>query len=329
VADIMVNTQRPAEAGEKEWSFALIVQDIFSRFAWAELIDSPMHADEGLRKILARAHGPDDLLTDEDPGFKTPEFEDLLKEHDIVQEFRAGRNDMATVDRLIFALKRAMAEHEADTGEGWAARLQEAVRGHNEVGTGHLYGSAPEDVMGRKCANLELNLEWDESHAMRDNARQIEKRAATLQERGAYRVYQPVKGLRRRAHQPIWGRELHRLGDGDVKGAFVGPYPTKEVLAVPRDSTALAPEKVPLNYRARHILWRYAARVAGFVGSSDDQTATSARVANVMLEVAGSRANLINAFRLAGVSTRELVASLARIYPDYLKVEGGKVTFVG
>jgi hypothetical protein len=43
VADVMVNTQRPSEHEGKLWSFALVVQDIFSRFAWAEL-DRLAHA---------------------------------------------------------------------------------------------------------------------------------------------------------------------------------------------------------------------------------------------------------------------------------------------
>jgi hypothetical protein len=132
---------------------------------------------------LSAPSRPDDILTDADPGFRTPEFEALLREKGVVQELRAGRNDMATVDRLIFTLKRAMAEEEAETGRGWAAALQDAVRGHNESGQGHLYGAAPEDVRDRKSASLEFDLEWDESHAMRDNAEKIHARAKRLEER--------------------------------------------------------------------------------------------------------------------------------------------------
>lgn len=328
VADIMVNTQRPEEHEGKAWSFALIVQDIFSRFAWARLIDSPMAADEGLRSILGKAGtAPGELLTDADPGFKTPAFRALLAEKRIVQDIRAGRNDMATVDRLIFTLKRAMAEHAAETGEQWAARLQDAVSSWNESGTGHLYGSAPEDAMEKKSPGLEFNLEWDAAHDMADNAKQIHTRAAKLQNLGAYRTLVPIKGLKRRANQPIWSREMHKADA--VKGAFVGRHPTKEVLAVPEDSSKLAPEKVQLNAAARQSLWRYASRVSGFLSTAADNRASPNKVYNLMLEVAGSRENLVNAFKIAGVTAKELVSSLVKIYPDRFKSEGGKVVYIG
>ena len=35
--------------------YALVVVDVFSRFAWAALIDSPMDAAAGYREILRRA----------------------------------------------------------------------------------------------------------------------------------------------------------------------------------------------------------------------------------------------------------------------------------
>ena len=98
---------------------------------------------------------------------------------------------------------------------------------------------------------------------------------------------------------------------------------------MPKDSTVLAPEKVPLNYPARNALARYAARVAGFLAGNEDDTASAQRVATVMFGVAGSRQNLLAAFRLAGVSAREVVSSLVRVYPDYFRLRDGKVTYVG
>jgi len=51
-ADIMVT------AGK----YTLIVQDIFSRYAWAEPIDSPMSASHGMEEVLRRAgKTPDEL----------------------------------------------------------------------------------------------------------------------------------------------------------------------------------------------------------------------------------------------------------------------------
>ena len=70
MADVMVMPE--AEFRGKSYKYALVVVDIFSRFAWAALIDSPMQADEGFREILRKAgKGPGTLITDGDPGFKT------------------------------------------------------------------------------------------------------------------------------------------------------------------------------------------------------------------------------------------------------------------
>ena len=69
---------QPSESKGEKWTAALVVADIFSRFLWAELIHSPMEAATGFREILARAgHAPGELITDEDPGFKTAEFAKL------------------------------------------------------------------------------------------------------------------------------------------------------------------------------------------------------------------------------------------------------------
>ena len=42
--DVMLYSQ-PSEYKGQEWTAALVVEDIFSRYVWAELIHSPMQAD--------------------------------------------------------------------------------------------------------------------------------------------------------------------------------------------------------------------------------------------------------------------------------------------
>ena len=67
-ADIIVHPPRLGKG--EDWRYALIVQDIFSRFAYAEILDSPVQAHEGFRRMLRRARQPPMILiTDEDPGF--------------------------------------------------------------------------------------------------------------------------------------------------------------------------------------------------------------------------------------------------------------------
>ena len=76
-----------------------------------------MEAYVGLREILDEAgKAPDVLSTDQDPGFLSPKFKELLESKGIQQSLRAGRNDLAVVDRAIYTLKRTLAIHSLETG---------------------------------------------------------------------------------------------------------------------------------------------------------------------------------------------------------------------
>jgi hypothetical protein len=277
-----------------------------------------MQAYEGMRAILRRARPPPQvLITDEDPGFKAPRFQEVLNDRRIIHEFRAGRNDIATVDRLIGTIKRILASHHA---EGDERSLEEIVHGINESGTAVLYGSAPEDVT-RDNKPLIFQREWDESHNMLDNARRIHLRAQKLRQANAYRTLEG-KGFRRRAGQAIWSREVHPVRN--LEGAFVDGRPTKEVL--PTTGEAAAPAAVPKKVKARVVLLRYA---TGLVDIFDDDVASTQKVYPELVKIAGSRQNLLNALREAGLSAVNPVASLVRAFPDFYKLEGAKVRFVG
>jgi hypothetical protein len=312
-ADIIV---RPS--GVEGWRYALIVQDIFSRFAYGEVIASPMQAYEGMRAILRRARPPPQILiTDEDPGFKAPRFQEVLQDRRIIHEFREGRNDIATVDRLIGTIKRIMAGHEA---EGEDRSLEEIIDGINASPTEVLYGSAPEDVT-RDNKALIFQRTWDEAHNMLDNSRRIAIRVQKLRQAGAYRTLEG-KGFRRRAGQAIWSRAVRPVKELD--GAFVDGRPTKEVL--PTTGEAAAPAELPKKVKARSILLRYA---TGLVDAfDDDDVLPSQRVYRELVKIAGTRQNLLNALREAGLSAVNPVNSFVRAFPDFYKLEGAKVRIV-
>lgn len=318
-ADILVRAPR---LGKDDWRFALIVQDIFSRFGWAEIIDSPMQAADGLRQILRRARPPPQvLITDEDPGFKAPAFQAVLRERRIIHEYRAGRNDLATVDRLIFSIKRTLAAHEAgESAEG----LDDVVKGINESGTGVLYGSAPEDFREGPNRPLVFQREWDESKSMEDNARQIQARARKLQDAGAYRTLE-MKGFRRRADQAIWSRAVHPVST--LHGAFVDGRPVKEVLPVPADAEGAAAARPVANLRGRELLLTYATRVSDLLTDEDD-SATVQKVYAEMVRV-GGRERLQQLLREAGASASNPVGALVKIFPDFFAMGAGRVRFIG
>jgi hypothetical protein len=317
-ADIMVLR------GDKEdpWRHVLVVQDIFSRRAWVEEINRPPGAWWGMSKILRRAGvRPRELTTDRDVGFTSEDFAKLMRDERIVHTLALGRNDISTVDRLIFRLKRALAEEEEETGRGWEAALKDVVEGYNETGTSALYGSAPADV---KYSNPSLifQRQWDESHAMRDNAKQIHGRAEKLDELGGYRVLlKRGTWKKRRANEPVWGREVHD-GVADI-GGFINGVPTKEVLAVPRDSTELAPPADRPDYHARRVL----GPLAAFLQERLAEGPLSFQRAKQLLEDrAGSPQALEATFREARTTLRGIVPGLARIFPEDFEVRGQKIS---
>lgn len=328
-ADVMLYSQ-PSEFRGEKWTAALVVADIFSRYLWAELIRSPMEAAIGFRAILARAgHAPASLTTDADPGFKTGEFEKLLQEHHIVQEFRVGRNDLAVVDNAIGRLKRALAEHSLESGlRDWASRLQDAVAGFNEAGAQALYGSAPEDLRGDggSVRNKELffNRQYEESQDMEDNAQQIQQRAARVQGEGWFRVYNHKERLGRRVFDPRWSREFYSAEE--TKGAFVRDkdgdwHPTKEVLPIPAESTVL-PEPPPnLNPKAQGLLQRYADRASEYLTGKEDRKDYASNLHKVL---STPPYNIREAVQLAGLSTKSVIASFVQAFPTQFKLVTSK-----
>ena len=335
-ADVMLYSQ-PSEYRGERWTAALVVCDIFSRTVWAELIHSPMQSSVGFAAILARAgKGPTSLTTDADPGFKTAAFQDLLREHNIMHEFRVGRNDLAVVDNAIGRLKRALAVHIAETGvQDWASRLQDAVAGFNESGAPALYGSAPEDLRGEhgQIVNkgLYFDRQYDESKAMEDNATQIQKRAERVEREGAFRVYVHKERLGRRVFDPHWSRDTYNAEE--VKGAFAKDqhgdwHPTKELLPIPKESTELPPPPAKLNAKARGLLQRYADRAEAYLTAKADRRDYSSTLHRVLSR---DGYDIKEAVGAAGLSQKAVMASFVNAFPEKFKLvtaKGGGTSFV-
>jgi hypothetical protein len=322
MADIM---QMPeAEYGGKRYKYALICLDIFSRFVWGALVDSPMQADEGYREVLERAgKGPSVLITDGDPGFQTPGFKKALG--GTHHELKTGANDLSVVDRFIFYFKRKQRQQELD-GErpNWAEQLQRRIAAFNHTGAPALYHSAPADLRGPhgEIENKELyfNRQWDESGAMRDNAAAIEQRAERLH--GAFRTLAPFPGPRRRADDPVWSVQPRRVRR--VDGAFVedeqgNRFPTKEVLSVPDESTELRTPAPKLNAKARDVLRRYADRGRAFLLGQEDHRASATKFYYAL----AAEGNVKEALRLARVATDAVVRSIVTVFPDMFRMESG------
>jgi hypothetical protein len=323
VADVMHMPE--AEFRGQEWKYALVVMDTFSRFAWAALIASPMEAASGYREILRRAgKSPGLLLTDADPGFKTPEFQKALGR--TYHELKAGAQDLAVVDRFIGYLKRKQKQAELDGEQpNWAEQLQKRVDGFNRSGAPALHQSAPEDLRGPggeiKNKELYFDREWDESKGMQANAAAIHRRAENLG-KAAFRTLAPFPGPKRRVGDPVWRLPLHSVRS--VSGPYVEDergerFLTKEVLPVPRDSTELTTPAPKLNARARGMLERYAERGRAFLLGQPERRATATRFYTAV----AAEGNLKEALTKAGVRADAAVRSLVQVFSDRFEMETG------
>ena len=299
-------------------TYALVVQDIFSRFAWAEHISSPMEADQGMEVILHKAgNTPDEITTDADPGFQTKAFNELLSDKGIHHTLREGRADIAAVDRLISTLKSARATHAADVGDEW--NLKGAVDGYNDTSHPRLMQGAPDDLRkpGGEIGNklIYFNREVEEARNIAQNTTEIHNRAEKLE--GGFRVYKHKEALGRRVGDPRWGRDIHT---GVVDGAFVkdesGDYhPTKEVLPVPKESTELAEPAVRINPKAQGLLQRYADRAEAYLTAKGRDYAS-----NLHKVLSQDGYHIREAVQLAGLSTSNVMASFARAFPQKFKL---------
>ena len=326
--DVMV--QPAGEFKGEKYTHALIVQDIFSRFAWGELIKSPMDSAEGLRKIIQEArHAPSQLICDADPGFQTRAFKELLEEHQIQQTIRVGRNDLATVDRLIGNLKRQMASDAHDTGDdNWAAKLHRLIAAQNESPNEVLLGSQPEKLRGPQGEPgnkvLYFLREEQEAKNIASNDKQIRSRIPRLQQEGAFRVWDSKDNrLKGRIFNPKWSTELHRVAK--VQGAYVTDeqgreFATKETLAVPKESTALTAPAPKLNAKARGMLDRYMERGKAFLLGKPDRRAEAGQFYNALAAIG----NIKEALALAQVQTKAPIKAMVALFPDTFALETSK-----
>ena len=301
----------------------LIVQDIFSRYAWAEPIESPLTAYKGMAKVLSRAgKDPDELTTDADPGFQTKDFNELVASKGIHHTFRVGRNDLASVDRLISTIKRALATDEADGG---SASIASVVAGYNDTSHPRLMG-APDDLrkpgggIGNKL--IYFHREEEEARNIEQNTDEIKKQAGKLEGQG-FRVFKHKESLGRRIGEARWDREVHT---GVVDGAYVrdetGEYhPTKEVLPVPKESTELAEPVARINPKAQGLLRRYADRAEAYLTAKEDRRDYAS---NLHKALSRDGYNIREAVQLAGLSTKSVIASFVRAFPNKFKLVTAK-----
>ena len=166
--------------------------------------------------------------------------------------------------------------------------------------------------------------EEQESHNILHNDELIRSRIPKLREEGAFRVWlKKDTRLRGRVFNPQWSTEVHKLAS--VRGAYAtddkgDEYPTKEILAVPRESTQLVAPAARLNAKARQMLQRYADRGRAFLLGQPERKANATRFYNALAAIGDVK----EALRLAGVATDAVVKSIVGVFPDTFRLETSK-----
>jgi len=216
MADLIAFTSRPVKTNEGFYTHVLIVEDVFSRYIWARPLLSVSDTTRAFARILHESilgkskdrvvrpgswSWPQRLDTDGGSEWKNDSFKSLMARYRInhVVKDVDDRNAIATVDRAIGTIKRALKRREIAKGGNWLSNLDATVAGYNKTEQGAI-NTAPTDMTDE--AIFSLKKEAAENFA--DNSAMIQKRQDKLQAQGGYRVHIPVRnGLKRRTDANI------------------------------------------------------------------------------------------------------------------------------
>jgi hypothetical protein len=343
MADIIVNTQMPSVVGETTYRAILVAQDVYTRYAFAEPMESTLDAAKAMGDIFRQAerhghHIPQQLTTDADGVFQTAAFRELMEKHHVLHDFKRSMRDISTVDRLISTLRRALAEESAESGESdWAAKVRQVVAGYNQAPHAHLLGASPAEA-GDEESNKELAFELRRraSDEMLQNHQEIEKRKAKLEAAGAFRVLIAAPKLGRRVFKNVWSERIHILKGFNATGAEATDeegksYPTKELLPVHAESsgTNLAAAQKPVQNESRRArLRRYADEVTRYLMRQPNKTAPLHKVAVMLDQPALGGKMWREATKLAGLNQKRQMAALLEEFPELFQIKGPAVTLL-
>jgi len=219
------------------------VQDIFSRYLWAEPLSSKTQVRRAFEDILERSkRKPRELNSDSWTEFSSREFQTMLARHKIHWREKVGKNDIATVDSAMRTLKEMLARRGADAASGgdWLDELPKVLASYNKLDHSALHHHAPSEVKGDD--DLRFQLRYENAEKRMENAEQAQDRKRKLESVGAFRTLLQPTAFKRRAGVPNWSSEVHTVADAtsaqvtDTKGA---KFDLRTVLPVSAVSSAV------------------------------------------------------------------------------------------
>ena len=324
MADVISFVSRPVKTNEGAMTYVLIAEDVFSRYVFVRPLTSLTMVTAAFEEILKESEDrmvdadphPQRLDTDGGSEFTSAVFKALMTRYKInhVVKDPDDRNAIAVVDRAISTIKRAIARRQAVKGGSWFSNLDAAVAGYNKSEHSAI-NAAPQNMSNEAIFSLKIVA----AKNFQANSDMIQSRKDKLLKAGGFRTYIPnKKGLKQRTDAQTWSADIKDVNSfpapGTVEDSAGNRTLTKLTRPVPRDSSAVAPARVP---QPPAPLEPYARVLRGFLGPGK----TYGQAAKEMKPRDPASA----ALKESRLTFKEFVAS----FPSFLRIHDGRILPVG
>ena len=214
--------------------YVMILQDILSRFIFAQALQSKAEVPAAFSRIVEETgRKPDEFNTDRGSEWTSVAFQTRLSNLGIRHRMKVGPQDLATLDRAIGTLRATLSRRTAEGGEWWE-ELDAAVKSMNESEHPAVFMNEPGEVAGDD--DLRFDLRYHNAEMATENQENAKKRGERLQAKGAFRTLLPPKtGFRRRAGQQNWSEKIHSVQEiqsGRVVDTEGNSFPLSTILPI-------------------------------------------------------------------------------------------------
>jgi len=325
MADVISFTSRPVKTNGGVMTYVLIAEDVFSRYVWVRPLTSLTEVTSAFEEILKSSEDrmvdadphPQRLDTDGGSEFTSATFKALMTKYKIdhVVKHVDDRNAIATVDRAISTIKRAIARRQAAKGGSWFSNLDAAVEGYNKS-EHSVINSAPKDMTD----DVIFALKKEAAEDFQSNSKMIQSRQDNLTKAGGFRTHIPnKKGLKQRTDAQTWSKGIKDVASfpapGMVEDTEGNRTLTKLTRTVPRDSSAVAPTQAP---QPPTTLEPYARTIRDFLGPGK----TYGQAAKEMKRRDPQFHAVLKENKM---SFKDFITS----FPRYFKIHEGRISSVG
>ena len=302
--------------------YVILVQDLFSRFLFAEALRSKAEVEAVFLRIMKRANRkPDQLNTDSGSEYTNRSFQAMLEKTGILHVTKEGPQDLATLDRAIGELRVVLSCRTTD-GNPWYAELDAAVKSMNASEHSSLFMREPDDVIGDE--DLRFELRYKNAEMRQENVQLAKTRGDNLQQQGAFRtLLRPTTGFKRRAGQQNWSEKIHQVASAGDNGRVVdtegNTFLMSTVKAVP-SSTAFVP--IPefamggsrkVEDRRREALREWLPMLLNRIRSAGDR--------GLNVQKASKDTAAVPGFQQALKNQRATLLQFAQLWPNDIRVE--------